>query len=199
MTPSPPEHCILRPSVVWCRSTRKPTSGSQMKQKTEEKMSTHSRIILLAGILVITIGMAPAADPPADLAIVTNASGKWADCPGMPSGCKMLVLYGDVAKPGEFAVRFKYPPGSRIGPHTHAAADQAAVISGGAFHIAVGDTFNDKAPSARTLHVGDLVVVPAGIHHFAWMEGETILQVNGMGPFKRNFIDPANISSGVPR
>jgi hypothetical protein len=30
--------------------------------ETEEKMRTHSRIILLAGILVITIGMAPAAE-----------------------------------------------------------------------------------------------------------------------------------------
>ena len=174
-------------------------TGSQIRQKTEEKMRTHSRIMLLVGVLVITIGMAPAADPPTDLAIFTNASGKWADCPGMPSGCKMLVLYGDVAKPGEFAVRFKYPSGYRIGPHTHAGDEHATVIYGGPFHIAVGDTFDDKAPSGRTLHVGDLVVVPAGIHHFAWMEGETILQVNGMGPFKRNFIDPANNSSGVPK
>ena len=117
----------------------------------------------------------------------------------MPSGCKMLVLYGDVAKPGEFAVRFKYPARYRIGPHTHAGDEHATVISGGPFHIAVGDTFDDKASSGKTLHVGDLVVVPAGIHHFAWMEGETVLQVNGIGPFKRNFIDPADNSSGVPR
>jgi quercetin dioxygenase-like cupin family protein len=162
-------------------------------------MRIQAKITLLVGVLVITMGMAPAVDPPKEPVIFTNASGNWADCIGMPTGCQMLVLYGDVAKPGEFAVRFKYPARYRIGPHTHAGDEHATVISGGPFHIAVGDTFDEKASSGKTLHVGDLVVVPAGIHHFAWMEGETVLQVNGIGPFKRNFIDPADISSGVPR
>ncbi|GAC1437594.1 MAG: hypothetical protein NVS1B11_01950 [Terriglobales bacterium] len=96
-------------------------------------------------------------------------------------------------------MRFKYPARYRIGPHIHAADEHATVISGGPFHIAVGDTFDDHAQSAKTLHVGDLVVVPAGTHHFAWMDGETVLQVNGIGPFKREFIDPANKSSGVKK
>jgi hypothetical protein len=43
------------------------------------------------------------------------------------------------------------------------------------------------------------MVVPAGIHHFAWAEGETILQVNGIGPFKRNFLNPADNSTGIPK
>jgi hypothetical protein len=44
-----------------------------------------------------------------------------------------------------------------------------------------------------------MLVVPAGTHHFAWADGATILQVSGMGPFKREFLNPANNSSGVPK
>ena len=162
-------------------------------------MTRHFKMALLASVFLGAMGMALALDPPTKPIVLTNAAGKWADCPGMPPGCKMLVLYGDPAKLGEFAVRFKYAAKYRIGPHKHAGDEHATVISGGPLHLAVGDTFDDKAPSGQTMHATDLVVVPAGIHHFAWMDGETILQVNGMGPFKREFIDPANNGSGVPK
>ena len=162
-------------------------------------MKTHFKITLLAGVLLTTLGMALALASPTGPVVITNASGKWADCPGMPPGCKVLVLYGDPAKPGEFGVRFKYSARYRIGPHTHAGEEHATVISGGPFHLAVGDKFDDKAPSGQTMHAGDLAIVPVGIHHFAWMDGETILQVNGIGPFKRDLINPADNSSGVPK
>jgi quercetin dioxygenase-like cupin family protein len=161
-------------------------------------MKTPLRMALLGGGLLVVIAMALAVDQPAPL-VFTNDSGKWVDCPGMPTGCQMLKLYGDASAPGEFAVRFKYQAKYRIGPHTHAVDEHATVISGGPFHVAVGDTFDEHAPSGQTLHTSDLMVVPAGIHHFAWAEGETILQVNGVGPFKRNFLNPADNSSGVPK
>src|ERR1700736_229693 len=162
-------------------------------------MRIQAKITLLVGVLVITMGMAPAVDPPKEPVIFTNASGNWADCIGMPTGCQMLVLYGDVAKPGEFAVRFKYPARYRIGPHTHAGDEHATVISGGPFHIAVGDVFDATSASGQVAHTGDMLVVPAGTHHFAWADGATVLQVNGMAPFKREFLNPANNSSGVPK
>jgi quercetin dioxygenase-like cupin family protein len=161
-------------------------------------MNIPFRMTLLGGVLLLVIVMALAIDHPA-LVVFTNDSGKWVDCPGMPSGCQMLKLYGDVTTPGEFAVRFKYQAKYRIGPHTHAVDEHATVISGGPLHVAVGDTFDEGAPSGQTLRANDLIVVPAGIHHFAWMDGETILQVNGIGPFKRNFLNPTDNSTGIPK
>jgi quercetin dioxygenase-like cupin family protein len=162
-------------------------------------MKASFRIGLLAGVLLTAIGLALALDPAAKPIVFTNATGNWADCPGMPPGCKMFVLYGDPAKAGEFGVRYNFAAKYRIGPHQHAVDEHATVISGGPFHVGVGDMFDDKTPSGQTLHAGDLVVMPAGLHHFAWMDGETVLQVNGIGPFKREFINPANSGSGVPK
>src|ERR1700737_5476161 len=153
---------------------------------------------LLGGVLLLVIVMALAIDHP-PVVVFTNDSDKWVDCPGMPAGCQMLKLYGDASAPGEFAVRFKYQAKYRIGPHTHAVDEHATVISGGPFHVAVGDTFDEGAPSGQKVHASGLMVVPAGVHHFAWAEGETILQVNGIGPFKRNFLNPADNSSGIPQ
>jgi quercetin dioxygenase-like cupin family protein len=161
-------------------------------------MKTRLRMTLLGGGLLVVIAMAFAVDQPAPM-VFTNDSGKWVDCPGMPSGCQMLKLYGDVSAPGEFAVRFKYQTKYRIGPHTHSVDEHTTVISGGPLHVAVGDTFDEHAPSGQTLHTSDLIVVPAGIHHFAWTDGEIILQVNGIGPFKRNFLNPADNSTGIPK
>ena len=161
------------------------------------KISLQTTLLGAASLIAMAVGFAAA--PQTEPVVLTNDSGTWVDCPGMPAGCKMFALFGDVASTGEFAVRFKYQAKYRIGPHTHTGEEHATVISGGPFHVAVGDTFDDKAPSGKTLHVGDLIIVPTGIHHFAWTDSETILQVNGMGPFKRNFINPADNSSGLPK
>src|ERR1700736_994768 len=128
-------------------------------------MKTRLRMTLLGGGLLVVIDMALAVDQPAPM-VITNDSGKWVDCPGMPSGCQMLKLYGDVSAPGEFAVRFKYQAKYRIGPHTHGVDEHATVISGGPFHVAVGDTFDEHSPSGQTVRANDLMVVPGGGTHF---------------------------------
>lgn len=158
-----------------------------------------SRLLILGTVLLVAITMSFAVPQTSGPVIFTNDSGKWVDCPNMPAGCQMMRLYGDPAQSAEFGARFKYVAHYRIAPHTHPGDEHATVISGGPFHTAVGDTFDPNSPSAQTLHTTDVVVIPAGIHHYAWAEGATILQVNGTGPFTRNFIDPANNSSGVPK
>jgi quercetin dioxygenase-like cupin family protein len=162
-------------------------------------MKLSFKIAIVGGVLIAGMMTALAVDQPARPVVFTNDSDKWVDCPGMPGGCKMLRLYGDPGQAGEFAVRFKYVAHYRIGPHTHAGDEHATVVSGGPFHIAVGDTFDANAPSGQTIHATDLALVPAGIHHFAWTDAETILQVNGMGPFRRDFLNPSDNGSGVPK
>jgi quercetin dioxygenase-like cupin family protein len=158
-----------------------------------------SRFILLSAACLYVATALTLAQSSGGPVVFTNDSAKWLDCPGMPAGCQMFRLYGDPTQSGEFAVRFKYVANYRIGPHTHAGDEHATVISGGPFHVAVGDVFDLTSASGQTAHTGDMLVVPAGTHHFAWAQGATILQVNGMGPFKRDFLNPANNSSGVPK
>jgi quercetin dioxygenase-like cupin family protein len=162
-------------------------------------MSGRFRIAVVAGTLLTTMGMALATGPSAGPIFISAGAVKWVDCPGMPPGCQTTPLYGEAGRPGDFAARFKYVAGYRIGPHQHAGDEHATVISGGPFHVAVGDRFDAKSPTGQALHAGDMVIVPAGTHHFAWAEGETVLQVNGMGPFRRDFIHPEDNESGVPK
>jgi hypothetical protein len=36
------------------------------------------------------------------------------------------------------------------------------------------------------------VRIPVGAAHFAWTEDETIVQINAMGPFGIEYVDPAD-------
>src|ERR1700687_2331489 len=141
-------------------------------------MKKFCNFALLTAGLLLTVGIGAAVMARAQEAkaptVFSNDSDKWLDCPGMPAGCKMLRLYGDPAQSGEFGVRFKYAAHYRIAPHTHGVDEHVTVISGGPFHIGVGD-------------------------NFAWADPETILQVNGFGPFKRDFLNPSQNESGVPK
>jgi len=42
------------------------------------------------------------------------------------------------------------------------------------------------------LPAGSFVHLPAGTPHYAWAEGETVVQINGMGPFDVTYINPAD-------
>ena len=48
----------------------------------------------------------------------------------IPAGAKMAVLEGDPTKEGPFVVRFQFPDGYHIPPHTHPKTERVTVISG---------------------------------------------------------------------
>jgi quercetin dioxygenase-like cupin family protein len=50
----------------------------------------------------------------------------------------------------------------------------------GAWSFGVGDTF--ETSRLKTFPVGSFVVIPAGTPHFVAAEGETVIQVHGVGP-----------------
>ncbi len=39
---------------------------------------------------------------------------------------------------------------------------------------------------------GALGVIPAGMHHYAWSPGRTVIQLHGMGPWKLTYVNPAD-------
>src|SRR6266850_7516399 len=115
------------------------------------------------------------------LAIHTPDQIKWKDGPAsLPKGARLAVLEGDPTKEGIFTMRLSLPDGFKIQPHTHPAVEHVTVISG-TFNLGMGDKFDQAATQA--MPAGTFGFWPAGMKHFAWAKGETVLQVHGIGPW----------------
>ena len=120
--------------------------------------------------------------------IFNPADLKWGDVPpGLPPGAKMAVLSGDPTKKGLFTVRMQAPAGYKIPPHSHPTAENITVISG-TFKVGTGDKFDEAA--GKELEVGGFVLLPAGMNHYAWTTGETVIQIHGKGPFQIKYVHP---------
>jgi quercetin dioxygenase-like cupin family protein len=114
---------------------------------------------------------------------------KWGDAPPtLPKGAQMTVLHGDPGKSGPFTARLKAPNGYKIPPHWHSKDEQLTVLSG-TLVLHMGDTMD--AP-AHELSAGAFHFLPAKMHHAAEMKGDTIVQLDGMGPFDINYLNPAD-------
>ncbi|WP_374445085.1 cupin domain-containing protein [Stella sp.] len=149
---------------------------------------------LAAAILPLAAAAALAAPLPAGAAephhtVVPADTVRWgAAPPSLPPGAQAAVLLGSPAKEGPFVLRLRFPDGFTIPPHRHSKDEFVTVIAGG-FAVAAGDRLD---PKARALPAGSFVHLPAGMPHFARAVGETVVQVNGTGPFDVTYLDPAD-------
>lgn len=112
--------------------------------------------------------------------------------PGPPSlapGAQMAVLEGDPTKPGFFTMRLKMPDGFRVEPHWHPGVERVTVIAG-TLNLGRGDKFDQNATQA--LPAGSYSSMQPGMRHFAWMKGETILQLSTQGPWVIVYVNPAD-------
>jgi quercetin dioxygenase-like cupin family protein len=122
--------------------------------------------------------------------IVTPDKIQWGAAPPIfQPGAQIAVLAGDPGKAGPFIIRLKIPDGYRIMPHWHPTAENVTVISG-EFHAAMGDKFDESA--MVTLPAGSVAVLPPHHNHYAMAKGETVVQVNAIGPFKLTYANPAD-------
>jgi quercetin dioxygenase-like cupin family protein len=138
----------------------------------------------------------PAPPGQAQMTLYSLAEIQWKDGPpSLPKGVMMAVLEGDPTQPGMFTLRFKFPDGFQVKPHWHTQTEHATVISG-VLHLGMGDRF-DRAET-RVLPVGAFGHWPAGTRHFAWFEGETILQLHGQGPWSVEYVNPADDPRKAP-
>lgn len=123
-----------------------------------------------------------------DQEVITPNDIKWLDGPAsLPKGSKMVVLDGDPAKDGPFVIRVKLPDGFRIMPHTHPKDERVTVLTG-TLYLGMGGTFDEKA--AKAMPAGSYGRTGAGMKHFGWVKGETILQLHGTGPWAIDYVNP---------
>ena len=114
---------------------------------------------------------------------------KWgAAPPSLPPGAQAAVLLGSPAKEGPFVLRLKFPAGFVIPPHRHSKDEFVTVISGRVL-IASGEKVDR---SMKGLPQASFVHLPAGMPHYAWAQVESVVQINGTGPFDVTYLNPAD-------
>ena len=149
------------------------------------------RTRLSATIVLALFASAPAfaGDPKKEAVTVQPGDMKWGDVPpALPKGAQIAVLHGDPSKKGVFTLRLKMPAGYKIPPHWHTNDEQLTILSG-TFVIHMGDTMD--AP-AHELGAGAYHFLPGKMHHAAETKVETIVQIDGMGPFDIHYLNPAD-------
>lgn len=104
-------------------------------------------------------------------------------------GSQFVVLEGDPAKEGPFVMRIKLPNGFQVRPHTHPKVERVTILSG-TFHLAMGDNLDRS--HATALKAGAYGFWQPGMVHTAWSEGETVVQLHGIGPWAINYVNPAD-------
>ena len=147
------------------------------------------RILGSLALLLAVIAPLAAANAP-DHGVFPPDAVKWQDGPpSLAAGAKFAVLEGDPSKEGLFTMRLWMPDGFKIMPHWHPAVEHITVVSG-TFHVGMGDQFD--AAKAGALPTGTFAFLAPQMHHYAWAEGETVIQLHGVGPWQINYLDPAN-------
>src|SRR5436309_2423255 len=98
------------------------------------------------------------------------------------------------------AVR-KEPPNMRlkltapVAPHWHTASVHITVL-GGTLMLGMGDVFDSTR--AQAYGPGSFLVLEGGMHHYEWFRGEVTVHVEGVGPFRTVYLNPADAPRATP-
>jgi quercetin dioxygenase-like cupin family protein len=159
----------------------------QQERTDAMKNVLHSIIALSLGAVALysAATQAPASD--AHHTVVPADAVKWGPAPpSLPPGAQAAVLLGNPGKEGPFVLRLKFPTRFIVPPHRHSKDELVTVISG-ALAVAAGEKLD---PAAKPLPAGSFVHLPAGMPHYAMASGETVVQINGTGPFDVIYVNP---------
>jgi quercetin dioxygenase-like cupin family protein len=167
--------------------TQIPLSGTLVRLAA---LSLGVRVATLSLGAAVIIGAAPLLHAGEGHHTVVPADAvKWGPAPpSLPPGAQAAALLGAPGKEGPFVLRLKFPAGFTIPPHRHSKDEFVTVLVGG-FAVAAGEKLD---PEAKALPAGSFVHLPAGMPHFATAVGETIVQINGTGPFDVMYLNPAD-------
>ena len=152
-------------------------------------MGTMSRWILGAAcVLIAAAASVPFGATAAEIhKVVTPDSITWRPGPpALPKGAMMAVLSGNPNEEGPFVLRLKFPANYSVPAHWHSKSENVTVLSG-TLYSGVGDKLDRSKGEA--VPQGAFYVRPAGMRHYVWTTGETVLQLFGIGPFDTTYVD----------
>jgi quercetin dioxygenase-like cupin family protein len=107
--------------------------------------------------------------------------------PALPPGAQAAVISGDPAKPAMFVIRAKLPDGYTVPPHWHPTDEYVTVLSG-TLMAGLGDKLD--AGAMHALPAGGMAKMPRRTNHYVRAKGETIIQVQAIGPFEVTYVNP---------
>lgn len=138
--------------------------------------------------LAAALAAGPAAFAQQTHTIVPAGKVQWGPAPpALPAGAQIAVLDGDPGKSGPVTLRLKFPADYRVPPHWHSMTENVTVLSG-TLYVGMGDTLDRQASDA--LAPGGFVSLPAKMHHFAWTNSPTVVQITLEGPFDIFYVNP---------
>lgn len=141
-----------------------------------------------AAAVLTAVLAAPAALAQDEHVLIESDAFEYAPGPAsLPEGAEYAVLYGDPGGDGVFAMRLKLPEGFHIAPHFHGQPEIVTVISG-TLRIGMGE--EASRDDATALAPGGFFAYPPGKAHYAYAEGETVIQLNSTGPWTITYVDP---------
>jgi quercetin dioxygenase-like cupin family protein len=153
---------------------------------------TCSWIVSAALIVTVVIGGAAYSQEKdaagADHGVVRSADLKWTP---IIKGCDLAAVNGDSSVEGApFVLRLRCTAGTKIPAHWHPTDENVTVLQG-TFQVGMGEKFD--ATRLQTMSPGNFVSMPKEMRHFALSKTATIVQVNAIGPFKVNWVDPSEV------
>jgi quercetin dioxygenase-like cupin family protein len=137
------------------------------------------KVAMLVGIAMVGSAVRCMPDDLKPVRAVAPSEINWSAVSGYPSGYARAMLEGEADKAVPFTYRVRLPAGFTFQPHTHAGDEHVTVLQG-AWSFGVGSTFD--VSRLKSFPAGSFVVIPAGTPHFVATEGDTIIQVHGIGP-----------------
>ena len=154
---------------------------------TESRVKTklYAAVLPIAGICFA----APVVLAQTEVIIATPSDLKWSDVTSLPVGAKIAVIEGKMNEEGPITAQIKLPADYRVPAHWHPGVERVTVLSG-TFNYGMGDSFDLK--KTRALGPGSVVVMQPKMNHFVWTKDETVFQLNVMGPWRINYVNPAD-------
>jgi quercetin dioxygenase-like cupin family protein len=120
--------------------------------------------------------------------IVRSVDLKWN---AIIKGCDMAAVGSDPSVEGApFTLRLRCTAGTVIPAHWHPTDENVTVLSG-TFQVGMGDKYD--ATKLETMSTGNFVSMPKEMRHYARSKTASIVQVNAIGPFKVNWVNPADV------
>ena len=142
--------------------------------------SVFSTVLSSAVVVFALLGPTPALAAE-DHKVVTPRDVTWGPAPAsLPKGAQAAAIYGDPSKEGQFALRLKLPAGYHIPPHIHPKHEIVTVLSG---TLLLGEGATADRSKTTALPAASFFAMPSGMQHYVYADGETVLQLNSIGPW----------------
>jgi quercetin dioxygenase-like cupin family protein len=149
----------------------------------EVKLPVFGSAIVALALSFAAAALAQSNDPVA----LTADKMKWSSQGGLAlPGLEQVSLVGDPSKPGPYTVRLKFPAGYKLAPHTHPDSREVTILSG-TWYTGYGEQADPAL--LKTLPAGSFYTEPANLPHFVEVHDPVVIQVSGVGPSGRAFVD----------